>query len=111
MRTLYEALNIDDPASNAAPQEPDIDFELTGVDFCRAVFESREYRESIARRIRNDSLPSAVECKLLDHAIGKPIERHEVTGKDGKAIETVKIVRVLVDPREVAEQEVDEAVH
>lgn len=111
MRTLYEALNIDDPAVQAAPKPPDIDFELQGKDFCEAIFNSREYRESIARRIRNDSLPSAVECKLLDHVLGKPIERHEVTGKDGKPIETVKIVRILVDPREAVEQEINEAVH
>jgi hypothetical protein len=78
MRSLYDALNVPDPAKpNAEPVDPIL--ELTGKKFSKAVVESRQYRESIIRRIITDTLPPAVECRLLDHALGKPVERIEVS--------------------------------
>jgi hypothetical protein len=52
---------------------------LEGREFAREFIRSSEYRESIARRIKNDTLPAAVEIRLLEYAYGKPKERIELS--------------------------------
>lgn len=54
---------------------------LTGKEFSSRVIHSRAYRASILRRLCTDTLAPAVECRLLDHALGKPAERLEVEDK------------------------------
>jgi hypothetical protein len=46
--------------------------------FCREVLESKEYRESLYRRVVTDSLPPALEVMLYAYAYGKPKERVEL---------------------------------
>jgi hypothetical protein len=45
--------------------------------FCQNVLHSREYRESLLRRIDSDTLPAGVETMLYYFAYGKPVERVE----------------------------------
>lgn len=80
MKSIYDALHV------AAPNGPHIEpleepAKLTGKSFAKAVVESRQYRESIARRVLSDTLSPVVECKLLDHAFGVPKQRVEVEDK------------------------------
>lgn len=49
----------------------------TVKQFAMNVLHSREYRESILRRIEDDSLPAQVETLLYAYAYGKPVERVE----------------------------------
>lgn len=97
MQTLADFLAVIDPLNpDYQPREPEPDVcDLTGKEFATGVLNSREYRESIVRRIRLDELPSAVECKLMDHGWGKPVEtvKHEGT------VEILKIERVIVYPK------------
>lgn len=69
-------------------------------DFCRGILNSAEYRRSILHRIHLGILPAAIELRFYDYAHGKPAERVEHTGKDGKPIETAVTVvrRVVVRP-------------
>lgn len=70
--------------------------DLTVRDFCRGVLQSREYRQSVLDRITLGLLPPAVECKMYDYAYGKPPDRVEHTGKDGRPIESITEVRRVV---------------
>jgi hypothetical protein len=54
------------------------DAQLACEQFAREVISSPEYRESVWRRVREDSLPPAVECLLHHYAYGKPVDRIEV---------------------------------
>lgn len=40
--------------------------------FCRSVIESKEYQESVWRRIKNDTLPPQIETLICYYAAGKP---------------------------------------
>ena len=91
LQTLAEFLGTDQ-ASNLPTELP----QLTVQDFCKGVLESREYRQSILQRIVLGTLPSAVELRMMDYGWGKPPERIEHTGKDGKPIETITEVRRVV---------------
>lgn len=48
---------------------------LEAQNWAREVVRSKEYRESVKRRIENDTLPAAVEVLLNHYAFGKPLER------------------------------------
>lgn len=76
MKSLFEALQLPDPDIPYS-NEPDL-LDLTGQEFCKGVVNSRQYRQSIINRILSQDLPSAIECRLLDHAWGKPPDRLEV---------------------------------
>lgn len=81
-KSLYDALHVEDPEfPDQQVAELDPQMKLTGKSFCRAIVESTEYRQSIVRRILADKLPAAVECKILDHAIGVPKQRVEMDDK------------------------------
>jgi hypothetical protein len=83
-RSLAEHLGIDIPSSvtardDAPFEDPAFEDDPPNVrDFARGVLHSRSYRASLWRRIVTDELPPAVECKLLEYAYGKPIERVQV---------------------------------
>lgn len=49
----------------------------TAKQFCHNVLKTREYRESLIRRIDSDELPPQIESMLYHYAYGKPVERVE----------------------------------
>lgn len=77
MRSLYDVLHPElagtDVSDDAPPRH-----KLTAKTFSKGILESPEYRDSLFRRITNDTLPSAVECRILDHVFGKPVEHVEM---------------------------------
>lgn len=112
MKSLADVLGVPDAtnpdavaraASVTAPLVEQVDAD-TIKDFCISVLSSKEYRDSLQRRILLDELPSAIESLLYHYAIGKPVERHELTGKNGGPIESkvTKIEHVIVDPHDAA---------
>lgn len=56
---------------------------LEARNFALQFVRSITYRRSLVRRIRNDTLPAAVECMLHHYAYGKPKEQHEHRFPDG----------------------------
>jgi hypothetical protein len=66
--------------------------------FALAVLDSREFRQYIVSGLTLGNLPgfASILGKLMDHAWGKPPERVEHTGKDGKPIETITEVRRVI---------------
>lgn len=80
--------------------------------FARAVLSSREFRSYIVDGLVLGSLPPAVILRVMDMGgWTKPPERIEHTGRDGRPIETVKIIRVIVDPHVGGEEVVQGSVH
>lgn len=72
--SLAESLGLVDLYADREPLTKDVEpTPLNASD----IVNSPDYRASILRRIRNGDLPPAVECRLLDHALGKPIDRVE----------------------------------
>lgn len=98
MRTLYDALHGD--ASPEIPLEAAPDYShLSGKEFARAVLDSREFKQYVSTSLKACTIPSAILTRLMDYAWGKPPERVELTGKDGKPIEQItEIRRVIVRP-------------
>lgn len=76
--------------------------------FAEAVLSSREFRCYIVNAIILGILPSAITCRLMDYAWGKPLERIEHTGKDGQPIEVIAEVRRVVVRAQACEM-LDEA--
>jgi hypothetical protein len=60
---------------------PEID---SAEAFCRSIINSREYRDSLRRRIVMDELSPSVENLIYFYAYGKPVDRVEVTDKTRK---------------------------
>jgi hypothetical protein len=80
MQSLADFLGVIDPQNpDGDPVDrSDSSFErMTRKDFCRKVLASREYRESLMRRIILGALPPAIEQLLYYYAEGKPVERVE----------------------------------
>ncbi len=108
--SLAQALGVIDPQKGATP-EADPSWEtLEGKAFCEAVVKSPDFRTYIVLGLRLGNLPAAVLCRVLDHAWGKPPDKVELTGKDGKPIEHVTevrrtIVHVIEDRRQLPESE------
>lgn len=72
-------LGVQDPqALDNVVQVSAKNFRMTARAFCKEILDSRQYRESLLRRIITDSLPPAVEQLLYYYANGKPVERVEV---------------------------------
>jgi hypothetical protein len=87
------------------PTPPSADLEsLTIADFCKGVLTSPEYRQSVLNRITLGTLPPAVEIRMYDYAYGKPPDRVEHTGKDGKPLE---IVRRIVRAHDTYDEDAD----
>jgi hypothetical protein len=93
--SLAEALGVTDPREPEKALASDLPDDETAESFARRVIHSREYRESLLRRVLLDELPAAVEALLWHYGYGKPTERVEHTGKDGEAIVT-EVRRVVV---------------
>ena len=64
----------------------------TAQAFSMLILESKEYRQSLLRRILEDRLPPAVETKLMDYGWGKPKETVE------HRVKITRVVREIVDP-------------
>lgn len=87
--TLAESLGL---AAAATPAEAAIDAQLeleaievdpniSTKELLSRMLETKAYRRSIYMRLVNGSLPPAVECKIYDHVMGKPIDRVEFKDK------------------------------
>ncbi len=73
-KSLAEALGTVDLHADNAPCVTD-DFESLGPLDATKIVNSADYRYSIFLRVRAGTLPPAVECRLLDLALGKPVTR------------------------------------
>lgn len=107
MKSLAEALGVADPKDPDAEVPTDWQT-LEGKEFCDAVLKSPDFRTYIVCGLRLGTLPSAVLCRVMDHAWGKPPDKIEHTGKDGQPIQHVTevrrtIVHILKDEREPLE--------
>lgn len=81
MRTLADVLGVKDPENKEAPEPTEPPKKLSAKALSRELLNSKQYRASLLRRILADDLPPAVECRLMDYAWGKPIEKVEVDDK------------------------------
>lgn len=84
MRVMDLSDDLDSPQTTPKPEPKPLaltptEERLSAKDFCLHVVQSKEYRESIIRRVHLDALPSQVEIRLLEYAYGKPVDRLEVT--------------------------------
>jgi hypothetical protein len=98
VKSLYDSLSTDTSPSFELPAPPiQVDYaSLSAKDFADTVLNSLEFRHYIVAGLKIGNLPSAILTRLMDYAWGKPPERVEHTGKDGKPIETVTEVRRVV---------------
>lgn len=101
MESLADFLGVPAAAGAPAPASggPRLEDITDSKAFALAVLDSPEFRSYIVNSLVLGELPSAVLCRLMDYGWGKPTERVEHTGKDGQPIETIKIVRVVIDPQ------------
>lgn len=111
MKSLFESLGLQDPATpDIVPLDPIL--ALTGKEFCQAIVESLEFRTYIFRGLQLRDIPPAILGRVIDHAWGKPPDRVELTGKDGKPMETVtevKRVIIRVAPSDDEEQQQEQS--
>lgn len=78
-KSLADVLGVADPQQPGTVTQVTVkSFRLTAKAFCKEILDSRQYRESLLRRIITDSLPPAVEQLLYYYANGKPVDRIEV---------------------------------
>jgi hypothetical protein len=77
MQSLADFLGVKDTEQSDRDIAPP-PAKMTAKAFFRDVLATREYRESLLRRIVMDELPAAVECMMWDRAHGKAVERVEV---------------------------------
>lgn len=95
-QSLADFLGVTDPVTKQEPasdQGPSVD--ITAKDFSVAILNTKQYRDSLLRRILMDELPPAVEVLLYHYAHGKPTEKLEHSGPNGGPIETT---RRIIDP-------------
>jgi hypothetical protein len=97
--TLAEVLGIHEADEQVTIEERPK--KLQAKSFCRDLLASPEYRASLLRRIILDELPPAVECKLMDYAWGKPVERVAITHEqeDLRALTEEQLLVRLDDAR------------
>lgn len=77
---------------------------LTATEFCDAVLNSYEFRQYIVNGLTLGTLSAAIIGRIMDQSWGKPLERHEHTGKDGQPIVT-EVRRVVVRVQEQQPQQ------
>ena len=92
----------------APADEPRLEDITDSKAFALAVLSSREFRSYIVNSLVLGELPSAVICRLMDYGWGKPPERVEHTGKDGRPIETITEVRRVIIRGQQPEQDDDD---
>ena len=113
MKSLYDALGL--PESSPVTPKPSMQdvlldeiADMSGEEFCKGIINSREYKLSVIERVIAKTLPPAVECRLLDHAFGKPPTKLEHTG----TIENIeRVVHEIVDPTESEDDETKYKTH
>lgn len=112
MKSLAEHLGFPGPRpEERAPVQPSID-ELIDVSdpvaFCRGIVASREFRQYIMDGVILRELPPTIARFIMEHAMGKPPERVEHTGKDGGPL-VAEVRRVIIhtacDLTEMKEEE------
>lgn len=74
----------------------------------RNIVESQDYRDSLTRRIKSDTLPPAVECMLWHYAYGKPIEQVNLNVTQHEDLSALGLDELFLRARELAQQ-IDEA--
>jgi hypothetical protein len=111
VKTLYDSLHADEApriAETASRESPAWE-KLTGKAFAEAILNSFEFRQYIISGLAAGDLAPAVLTRLMDHGWGKPPERVEHTGKDGKPIESItEVRRVIVRVDEQGQREEQE---
>jgi len=82
MKSLYDSLDIPDPrVADPAETELGIRDAIDVTDpqeFCRLIVRSREFKQYVVNGFVLGDIPSAIACRIMDHAWGKPVERVEV---------------------------------
>ena len=77
-------------------------------EFCRKLCSSELFRRFVLDGLMTGALPPAIATRLMDHGIGKPVERVEHTGKDGDPIVTeVRRVIIRADAQDVLDEPSD----
>ena len=84
-----------DLITDFTPSDPD----KAAAEFATLVLSSREFRTYVRSGLVLGDLPPALITRLMDYGWGKPPERVEHTGKDGKPIEVVTEVRRTIVER------------
>ena len=98
MESLADYLNL----RNENPPEPLEELSLDGLtpkELALKILHSREFYQYVLNGLTLGELPPAILTRLMDYAWGKPPERVEHTGANGRPIESMKIVRVIIDPQ------------
>lgn len=84
----------------ASPEEQEAFYleSLSGREFADAILSSRIFRRYIIDGMRLGTIPATVMTRFFDYATnwGKPPDRIEHTGRDGRPIETVTEVRRVI---------------
>jgi hypothetical protein len=75
--SLFDLVPDSEPLFDEEPQLAD-----TGEKLAAEIIGSAEYRQSVKRRIQQDSLPPAVELYFLQKLFGKVPDTREVTVTD-----------------------------
>ncbi len=96
IQSLAEFLGTAPAVPDPGPRLEDI---TDAKAFAEAVLSSKEFRQYIVGALTLGELPPQIILRMMDYAWGKPSERVEHTGPHGRPIETIKIVRVVVDPQ------------
>lgn len=58
-----------------------LDDNISVKELFTKMLETHAYRRSVYTRLINGTLPPAVECKIIDHVAGKPVDRIEFEDK------------------------------
>lgn len=76
----------------------------------RELLESSDYKDSLTRRIQNDTLPAAVEVALWHYAYGKPTEHVELNvSQRERSLREMTVDELRERARQLSEQ-LDQAV-
>lgn len=109
MASLADQLGLSTEPSASLKKSVDEleEIEISGDDSAASIFRkllaTAAYRRSLYVRLAAGILPPAVECKLLDHAYGKPVDRVEFEDK------TVNVDKMSLDELHERHQRVMEA--
>jgi hypothetical protein len=103
--SLAEFLGASDPPS--APSEARLEDITDPRAFGEAILLSREFRSYILDGLRFGQTPgfSGILKFFLEHTLGKPPDKLELTGKDGAPIETVTEVRRVIVRRSMHDEQ------
>lgn len=95
-KSLGELLGVPDPRPETERPVSDFD-QLAGItdaqEFCQRILQTREWRQYVMNGIVLGDLPSAVMCRIIDHAWGRVTERLEVSELstlDGMTVEQLE---------------------